>query len=444
MFLSPAMESSNLPHRTKSRQDPKKAQAQGQLLGAQQSNSREKQSFYLVICGATDHTQGFIFSDFMGFCLALKENGVGGDFYSCFPLERHFAWLRNENNPPIDVIKFGKLGLDRSLYTYSRQAFLNHEYWWTQIGAHELWEKVQTWISEKKQQAEDGDVVNIIFEGRKNPRGEYCIGDNYVHPFVFRDLLAGFKKGVQVNAITGACYSGKFSDAIKSSNPRDRYAALGTTRSDSNRVRNSGFSQPFVQSLAKIKLPGVPRKQVTWRLKDHEAFMKKQLIQNLTPAAHVEEPHFYASEPLNGMTVVEDMVFRDKVDVVYDPRVSSRRRRIEWPTMDPNVRDLLVQGDSPQPSDVSPAAKAVIAEEISKCDTWRGLIVDLGIYDELYLRAPNWRQILRALYWRARRRRRLGMFLSYFGAEAFSIHSASPFQWIYWQERQIPMSLQDC
>ena len=61
------------------------------------------------------------------------------------------------------------------------------------------------------------------------------------------------------------------------------------------------FSQAFVQSLAKVNLP---RRQATWRLKDYEAFMKDQLIRNIAPGRRVVEPHFYAREPLDGMTVV--------------------------------------------------------------------------------------------------------------------------------------------
>lgn len=42
---------------------------------------------------------------------------------------------------------------------------------------------------------------------------------------------------------------------------------------------------------------------------------------------------FYTSEPVDSMNTVEDLIFRDEADIiVYDPRVSSRRRRIEWPT----------------------------------------------------------------------------------------------------------------
>jgi hypothetical protein len=68
--------------------------------------------------------------------------------------------------------------------------------------------------------------------------------------------------------------------------------------------------------------------------------------------------------------------FRDKVDIAYDRRVSSWRRRIEWPTIDTNIYHLLDQDNSVSPH-ASSGAKAVIDEEISKCDTCRNLIFDL-------------------------------------------------------------------
>lgn len=83
-------------NRTRSGRDPKKTQAQGESLRAGQPTPRQRQSFKLVVCGATNHKDGFIFSDFMGFCMDLKEHGVGGEFYSCFPMEKHFIFLGNE------------------------------------------------------------------------------------------------------------------------------------------------------------------------------------------------------------------------------------------------------------------------------------------------------------------------------------------------------------
>ena len=40
--------------------------------------------------------------------------------------------------------------------------------------------------------------------------------------------------------------------------------------------------------------------------------------------------------------LVEDMVFRDKVDLLYDPKVVSSRRRIEYPSLDDQVMKIFL------------------------------------------------------------------------------------------------------
>ena len=87
-------------------------------------------SFNLVVCGTRDHKQGYIFSDFMGYCMALREGGINGGFLSYFPIQQHFMWLENDHNPPIDTIKFEKVGSngEKVIYTYSRHAYLNRQY----------------------------------------------------------------------------------------------------------------------------------------------------------------------------------------------------------------------------------------------------------------------------------------------------------------------------
>lgn len=52
-------------------------------------------------------------------------------------------------------------------------------------------------------------------------------------------------------------------------------------------------------------------------------------MRNLTSGGTTTTHQLYASELLNGMSAVEEMIFRDKVDVLYDPRVCSQRRRNE-------------------------------------------------------------------------------------------------------------------
>ncbi|PGH05607.1 hypothetical protein AJ79_06774 [Helicocarpus griseus UAMH5409] len=401
--------------------DPRKAREQRRSLGggltpASVSASDPPKCYNLVVCGATNENDGFIFSDFMGYCMALNEYGVGGDFYSCFPLEKHF-FLLSKKTPVVDTIKFGKFGVnEKCLYSFSRRQFVMSEYWWKQIGPSEILDTVKSWIADKQRLAKKGVVVNIILEGHGDGNGRLRIGDGHIHSFEFRDLLAGFSEGVHITAVNGACYSGKFADIIKESGQTDRYVmaaapadgtALSATRSVSNRTRNSRFSQAFVLSLAKLNLPGTPRRKVTWRLKDHEAFMIEQLSRNITPGGKVVQPQFRAAQPITGMTAVEEMVFRDKIDVLYDPSVSSRRRRIEWSTIDPNIRAFIeTNADAASttvPSTIPPSAQLVVDFELAKCDTNSGYPPDLLVFDEFYGRKPNYRFVLRNLYWRARR-----------------------------------------
>ena len=51
------------------------------------TSHREKRQ-HLVVCGAINHLDGFIFSSFMGLCMALTEQGVGARLF-LFSLERH-------------------------------------------------------------------------------------------------------------------------------------------------------------------------------------------------------------------------------------------------------------------------------------------------------------------------------------------------------------------
>lgn len=97
---------------------------------------------------------------------------------------------------------------------------------------------------------------------------------------------------------------------------------------------------------------------------------------------------FYASEPVDNMTTVEDLIFRNEADIVYDPCVSSRRRRIEWPTTDTNIQSHLLAANVRPPSSsslVPTSTKSIINSELAKCDVKGDLRPDLTIYDELFV-----------------------------------------------------------
>jgi hypothetical protein len=100
--------------------------------------------------------------------------------------------------------------------------------------------------------------VNIILEGHGHEDHGFLAGNKFLHRDMFRNLLVGFQEKVQVNAICGACYSGRFVDTIKKNSQTCRYAAAAsqsdkeafsaTPRQQSDK-KNSRFSDAFVQSL---------------------------------------------------------------------------------------------------------------------------------------------------------------------------------------------------
>lgn len=126
--------------------------------------------------------------------------------------------------------------------------------------------------------------------------------------------------------------------------------------------------------------------------------MTEQLIK-LTPSGTDIKPQLYASEPLDGISAVEELIFREKVDVLYDPKVCARRHRIEWPTSDALIRDTICQ-DSQL---VTGSAKIVLDSEMSRCGPRSDYVPDIAVFDQLYAWSLDWQGMLRNLYWRCRR-----------------------------------------
>lgn len=127
--------------------DTKKAQGQIEAPGGAPAPARPTtqspelapanagKSFNLVVCGTCDKADGWLFGSFMGFCMALKNRGIEGDFLTCFPMLERLCWLKNENKPGIDDIKFVQYGSkgEGLLYDYTRVAYCNNQHWWTQV-----------------------------------------------------------------------------------------------------------------------------------------------------------------------------------------------------------------------------------------------------------------------------------------------------------------------
>lgn len=376
--------------------------------------------YSLVVCGANDDTDEAdlaMFSDFMGISctLGLFKEECKGTFLSCFPIEKYFA-----ANPHSDI-KFGMIGQSGSpLFTYSaRKHSTRSEHFFDQVPEKELLGEFTLWIQEVSHKAQPGDVINIFLQCHGGSKGEIYLGGKYMTSHNLAEILKAVRSGVQVNCIGSHCFSGLLVDHIKATGSMNRYAisacgpkelAWATRRSVSNRCRGFRFAQPFVQSLAKCKLPTVHQSAAGPLTADRFHDFMKDALQRVgsgsLPAQHVQT--YLSSEQETALILLEELVLRDQADVLNDPRSIHRRRRFEWPTLDlPNLRRLQQE---PGPGGKSPAAQAqvirVVAEAVSACYgptiPDHQLPGDGGIIGQLRRKNPDYEMLLNNLYWRAR------------------------------------------
>lgn len=346
----------------------------------------QPKSHNLVVCGALNHVKdGFIFSDFMGFSMALREKGIGGDFWSCFPVEKHFEMLKAKT-PPIAEIKFGRYGplRDQAAFTWTSWDVEHRVRFWRQVGAATLKDEVLAWIARKIIVAKSGDVVNIIVEAHGGRKGCLVLGDNQLYNVTLRDAIKGFKDEVQVNIITGACYSGRLVESIRAASQYHRYIQAATapteiaysdSRSISGRFRNSRFAQACVMSLTRMQLPGTMDLSVPpqCRILEHENMVQDLMQRKVSPGNKLSRPTSYHGEPVTLQTAASHLLFRDHIDVLYDPAPSHRRRRIEWPSINVSLVNLMNNHGAARPlaeqSDENIAmAKNLIEAEFEGCE----------------------------------------------------------------------------
>jgi hypothetical protein len=124
------------------------------------------------------------------------------------------------------------------------------------------------------------------------------------------------------------------------------------------------------------------------------------------PAQHVQT--HLSSEQQTALILLEELVFRDQADVLNDPRLIHRRRRLEWPTLDlPNLRRMQQE---PLPEGRSAAALAQVVRVVhgaaSACYGPKlpehYLPGDDGLAFELEKKNPDYEMLLNNLYWRGR------------------------------------------
>ncbi|KAJ6023979.1 hypothetical protein N7540_004776 [Penicillium herquei] len=396
--------------RKHSGRDPKKALGQKLALGPGPI-VRRPQSHNLVICGSTDDQDyGWIFGDFMGICSALNEYHIRGDFLSCFPLKAHFDFLQQQT-PPIKTIKFGYFWPNRvnALHTYSKERFDRGHLWWMPVKPSELLSRIIDWFTRKQSAAMSGDVINIILEGHGHEENGFMAGESFLYPAMFANLISHFRPKVQVNVFPDFCCSGSFIIKVKQFNPGSCYMAASAdaetkswshSRSVSGRVRNGRFVTALVMSLANTNSTS----SKPWSIQDHEKFMIDQLTRNITPGGKVAIPQFWSSADLDRSLPLNDLLFRHMVSCPSGGRrASGRNPQVEWPTT--NLKIQLSLGSTRQlvKNSVSGAVTKVVQDEMARCDTTLGYPPDIGVHNQMYVKDPDWRGILRNLYWRFQR-----------------------------------------
>ncbi|KZF21188.1 hypothetical protein L228DRAFT_284252 [Xylona heveae TC161] len=374
--------------------------------------------YVLVICGVDrpkSNADAGIFGDFMGISLAFRNllnTSLEGTFLSCFPLDQHFEHLGNQG---IKDIKFGKFGANnKPLFVFTREKFEQNrdQQWYDYVPPGQLMQEVGLWIRARAQETASGDVVNIFFQCHGSHNGGIEIGDSLVASESIVRLLSLFKPGVQVNAVGSHCYSGHLVELIAARNELGRYAVAaagkdekhyGATRSVSNRVRNFRFSQPFIQSLAKIKLPHLqqnPSGPLT--VETHDRYMQDALEASIVGSPRSTYTSYLSDEKVAALALVEDLLLRDSVDVDFHLELMHRRRRREWPSMDLTVlNQMTIRREHPDP-EVRRRAADLVRAEAADCDFDQPQREDGAILGELELANPNYSMLLQALYWRSR------------------------------------------
>src|SRR5580698_9796505 len=74
--------------------------------------------------------------------------------------------------------------------------------------------------------------------------------------------------------------------------------------------------------------------------------MKEETLRSISGSAPnnpAQNQYQYYIEPNDLTRLVEQIVFREKIDVLYDPAITSSRRRIEYPSLDNIVLQVFLE-----------------------------------------------------------------------------------------------------
>src|SRR5271170_2212713 len=291
---------------------------------------------HLVVCGAVEAKDVWLFGDFLGFTSALREQSrpINGTFLNCFDLETYFGKTAYKD------VKFGRreeVGDDNEwdsgdeIVVYTRFEFEHRTRWWEQLDQEErqiVIPRVLEWIRTRTQEAKPGDIVSIILIGHGNLEG-IILGGKTFKPADLAAACSLFAPDVQVNIVIKACYSGAFTDAFKVSNQRNIYVhtsakaaqkSYSTRLSISGRLRNSLFGDAFIQTLGLMRDP-----DERWTLEKQSSFVKGRLNKSTIPLAFRSEPQVVSDSRKTRLMI--DIMDHDYVDVTFS-KAPVRARRV--------------------------------------------------------------------------------------------------------------------
>lgn len=392
--------------------------------------------FNLVICGATDPDDGWLFADFLGFCKTMEKQSHQNSFLSCFPLDKHWQTLEKFK---INNIKFGVYGEQREhLFKYERTQFDQCQPFWTQIAPKRMLHEILFSIGKHRRHCRPGDILNIFIVCHgANGGWSLVFGHNHMPVADLTTLLGKFKTNVHVNVFSVACYSGRIAQQLENAAQNNRYVAapcmddlaFAMTRCVSGRTRTGRFANALVESLMKSISQGefwslsvkclIPP-QIPWTVSHSDDHIRHRL-RNASDQNRVFTAQFLHAgfdpvtmsmkELTSGENSIEANSDEKDDEKLLDtapeptpdetPATHHSSSPVDWHSVTAIAHEALARSLAASGQEVTPSAQAVAAAEGRLCDINLGNPADLGVFNGLYVEEPPWRTIMNNLYWRS-------------------------------------------
>ncbi|GLI72396.1 hypothetical protein PoHVEF18_000568 [Penicillium ochrochloron] len=187
--------------------------------------------------------------------------------------------------------------------------------------------------------------------------------------------------------------------------------SIAQSRSVSGRSRNGRFVGAWAGSLATSEIPDYPSRanRVTWSISEHAKSLEQKLTRDITPstpASQTVAPQFWHSQNIDTSQPFEPWIYRYRDTGSTLPHPPSNPKT-EWPTLNKDILPHLSRRPLTGPASAADASDEAIPEsavvlvqhEAAKVDD-RGLVTDQLIHDEILSHSPDWKSILRNLWWR--------------------------------------------